>query len=221
MRRPPGISTIAIVAGIAIGGTVVGVSAAASPPAHIATPVYAKPKATVRATAIRRPHGTLARGASVSDKELVSNRVYVSAQDGFALASIGQAQYPAATTDGGSSWKTSGPALHVNAVQAPLSVTEVGAVSTNTYYYYGGGQVVDITNDGGRHWWRAVLGELVLGVEHGGYNEIVGVAQQQIDQLSQQAFTWTYATNDGGRVWHYVNDIGAVYVPRRLRADRG
>jgi hypothetical protein len=92
-------------------------------------------------------------------------------------------------------------------------------LSASTYYYSGGGQVVDVTSDGGRRWWRAVLGELVLAVLPGSQGELVAVVQQQIDQTSQQAFTWMYASNDGGRVWHYVNNIGALYVPRSLRTS--
>ena len=47
--------------------------------------------------------------------------MFTDGKHGFALAE-GQAQYPAATNDGGKTWKTNGPALHVNAAQAPLAV---------------------------------------------------------------------------------------------------
>src|SRR5215469_3315389 len=79
-----------------------------------------KPPKTVTAHKITRPPGTLKPGSVVSSSSLVGPRTFVNGHgDGFALANTQQAQYPAATTDGGHTWKTDGPALHVDALQAP------------------------------------------------------------------------------------------------------
>jgi hypothetical protein len=208
-------SVVPILLGVAIGGVGVGASAA-SPPAHIATPIYPTPPGTIRAKLISRPAGTFAPGTGLSGSRIDNPVTFVGGEDGFALATVGQTLYPAATSNGGYAWNTSGPALQVNPAQKSLTVNTVGALSATTYYYSGGGQVVDVTSDGGRHWWRASLGELVLAVFPGSQGQLVAVVQRQIDQTSQTAFTWLYASNNGGRVWHYVNNIGALYVPRTL-----
>ena len=61
---------------------------------------------TVTGTLITRPARTLAPGTAVRSNELVGQRVFVDAAHGFALASVGQAQYPAATSNGGRTWRT-------------------------------------------------------------------------------------------------------------------
>src|SRR5437764_6497034 len=103
---------------VALGSTVVGVSAASA----------AGPRKTVKSSRINSRPGTLAQGTLVSSATL-GQRVFTDALNGFALANTGGAQYPAATSDGGVTWRTDGPALHVNAAQAPLAVTNIGAAS--------------------------------------------------------------------------------------------
>ena len=88
---------------------------------------------------------------------MVGQRVFVNATHGFALVDSGQAQYPAATADGGKTWKTDGPALHLDAAQAPLAVVDVGTAGRNTVFAWGTGQVIDTTSDGGKHWYRALF----------------------------------------------------------------
>jgi hypothetical protein len=202
-----------VLAGLAIGGAAYGVSSAIAQPVHTDTAIMPTPPQTIRAQLIRRQPGTLAPGTSVADPKVGGARVFVDAQNGFGLAAVGQAQYPAASADGGRTWRTTGPALHVNAAPSSLSVTEVGAVSPTTYYYYGGGQVVDVTTDGGGHWWRAAVGQVVLAVVPGGHGSLVAVVQRQIDNMTQQALTWVYVSANGGRAWHYNNNLGAWYVP--------
>src|ERR1700733_8642338 len=107
---------------LAASGTTAAVAAIA---AGAAPPTPPTPPATIAGTLITRQPQTAKVGTTVPAGNL-SQRVFVSSKVGFALGAVGEAQYPAETTNGGASWKTFGPALHVNAAQAPLSVTEVG-----------------------------------------------------------------------------------------------
>lgn len=176
---------------------VVGTSAAATP----------KPPKTVTASKITRQPGTLKPGSAVSSTSL-GTRTFVNNDDGFALAATGQAQYPAATTDGGRSWRTIGPALHVDAAQAPLVVSLIGAPNAKTIYAYGGGEAVDVTSDGGKTWWRAFLGDDVSAVVPGSGHRLVAFTQALSGPSGVHAVTWQYVSRDGGRHWSYSTAIG-------------
>jgi hypothetical protein len=176
--------------------------------AGVATAATTKPpKKLVAALITRQPH-TLKPGTAVKTSSL-GQRVYVNAHDGFALAAVGEAQYPAETTDGGASWSTFGPALHLNAAQAPLSVTSVGAANAHTVYYYGSGQAVDVTSNGGRTWWRTFCSELSLAVVPGASGRLVWITQDS--PTGGAALTWPYESTDGGRVWHYTTALGGGF----------
>jgi photosystem II stability/assembly factor-like uncharacterized protein len=133
----------------------------------------------------------------------------VNAGDGFGLAAGTTAQYPAATTDGGKTWRTDGPALHVDAAQAPLVVLDAGAAGTHTFYAYGGGQVVDATNDGGKHWWRAVLGDEVSAVVPGFDHQLFAFVQNAVGSSSTRTQTVVYVSTDGGHHWRRTNRFAA------------
>ncbi len=165
------------------------------------------PPATVAGTLITRLAGTLKPGSLVKSANL-GLRVFPNAKHGFALADVGQAQYPAATVNGGKTWRTDGPALHINAAQAPLVVQEVGAANQQTYFAWGGGQVVDATNDAGKHWYRAFLGDVVMAVVSPTNGQLVAFAQASTGS-SSAAVTWVYVSTDGGRQWHYNDSLGA------------
>ncbi len=153
---------------------------------------------TVTATRITRMPGTLAPGTRVASASVAGQRVFTDARHGFALASSNDADYPVATTDGGETWKTNGPALHVHAAQAPLAVVFIGAVNRKTVFAWGGGQVIDTTNDGGKHWYRSlfVAGSPVAVVQNLNRHLLGFVG-------SFTASTWQYVSRDGGRTWHY------------------
>lgn len=168
------------------------------------------PPATITASLIRRRPGTVRRGTLVKPSEL-GQRVYVNDKLGFALGSVGQAQYPAKTTDGGAIWKTFGPALHVDAAQAPLSVTQIGVANARTIYYYGSGQVVDATGDGGKHWWQAFTDELSAAVVPGFGRRLVWFTQTAVGSSGTNAVTWVYTSNNGGKVWHYTTALGGGF----------
>jgi hypothetical protein len=163
---------------------------------------------TLTGSKITRPARTLNPGTAVKASSL-GQRVYVNGHEGFALAAVGDAQYPAETTDGGASWSTFGPALHVNALQAPLSVTDVGAANAHTVYYYGSGQAVDVTSDGGKTWWRTLCPELSLAVVPGASGRLVWITQDS--PTGGAALTWPYESSDGGRVWHYTTALGGGF----------
>ncbi len=109
--------------------------------------------------------------------------------------------------NGGASWRTNGPALHLNAAQAPLVVLFPGAANTSTFYAFGGGQVVDATDDAGRHWWRAFLGDAVIAVVPRIGGGLVAFAQDATGTAGN-AVTLVYVSRDGGHHWTYTTKFG-------------
>jgi hypothetical protein len=182
-----------VVVGVVLALGSIGVSAAAT-----RATAAAKPPKTVTATLITRRKGTLATGTSVRAAAVSGQRVFTDAKHGFALASVGSAQYAVATADGGKTWKTYGPALHLNAAQAPLSVSFIGAVSRKTVFAWGGGQVIDATSDGGKHWYSALF-------TTGSPVAVVRDIQRHITAFvgsPSGGSTSRYVSKDGGRTWH-------------------
>ena len=182
-----------VVVGVVLGLGSIGVSGAAT-----RATAAAKPPKTVTATLITRRKGTLATGSSVRAAAVSGQRVFTDAMHGFALASVGSAQYAVATADGGKTWKTYGPALHLNAAQAPLSVSFIGAVSRKTVFAWGGGQVIDATNDGGKHWYSALF---TTGSPVAVVRDIQGHITAFVGSPSGGS-TSRYVSKDGGRTWH-------------------
>ncbi len=100
----------------------------------------------------------------------------------------------------------SGPALHLNAAQAPLVVCEVGALNRRIYFADGcGGETVDTTSDGGKHWWRTFFGGGVQAVLGSGGRLVAFVAVNSASGSS--AATWVYVSSNGGRHWRYENGL--------------
>lgn len=130
---------------------------------------------------------------------MFGQRVFTDAIHGVALASAADADYPVATTDGGKTWKTAGPALHLHAAQAPLAVTFIGAATRKTVFAWGGGQVIDSTSDGGKHWYRALFGN---GGPVAVVHDFAGHLIAFVGAFSG-ATTWQYVSRNGGRSWHY------------------
>ncbi len=186
-------------AGGAGAATALGRSTGEAAASRVPSPAH-----TITAHTITPVPKTLPPGTPVEAGEL-GHRTFVDAVHGFALASIGEAQYPAATADSGKTWALSGPALHLDAAQAPLGVCEVGAADQRVYYAYGCGEVVDTTNDGGKHWWRADLGGGSLGVVNSGGRLLAFV--EALSESGSTAATWVYVSSDGGRHWHYENRL--------------
>jgi hypothetical protein len=145
--------------------------------------------------------GRIRPGTRIAQTGL-STRVFADATHGFALfTSAGGETFPAATADAGRGWRIAGPALHAPAAQGPLAVSRVAIDGPRTFIAFGDGSVVDITTDGGRHWWRAGLGDEVSAVVAAG-GELIAFAQESIPTQQQQlrAVTWVYRSTDGGRL---------------------
>jgi hypothetical protein len=185
----------------------VGVAAAAptvSPRPPVPTANAIAPP-TVAATAIARVPNTLRPGHVVRSSTL-SHRVFVDNAHGFALANVSSAQYPAATANGGRTWRVNGPALHLNAAQAPLGVCEVGALDRRNYWAEGcGGQVVDTTNDGGKHWWRSLFEGGVLSVVSSGGRLLAFL--ESFTPGGSSATIQVYVSTDRGRNWQLESGL--------------
>jgi hypothetical protein len=155
-------------------------------------------------------HGAVPPGTAIPSAELFGNRVFARAQDGFALANTGDAQYPAVSADGGRTWRIAGPQLHVDAADGPEGVGYVGAASPKTLFAYGS-SVIDVTTNGGRDWEETFMGELVMAVVPGPRNELVAYVQQSVsnDHINP-AVTWQYISRDGGRHWSYSTALGGL-----------
>lgn len=182
-------TAVAAVAGVAMLGSSVALTTAVG-----ATP---SPPKTVKTTRITRQPGTLAPGSHIASGDVAGQRTFLNARIGFALATAGQADYPATTTDGGKTWKTDGPALHLHAAQAPLAVSFIGAVSRKTVFAWGGGQVIDATRDGGRSWYRALFptGSPIAVVRDFSGHLLAFI------QSGTGSSTVEYVSKDGGRSW--------------------
>lgn len=187
------------VAAIALGAAAIGASGATAARGHAAAG-----QRTVTGTLIPRNARTLAPGSAVRANELVGQRVFLDGGHGFALASVGQAQYPAATTNGGRTWRTDGPALHLNAAQAPLAVTQIGAAGRRTVFAYGSGQVIDATSDGGAHWYRALFLGQPMAVVRNAFGHLVAFVDGETGGNS----TTQYVSKNGGRTWRVDSTVG-------------
>lgn len=186
---------LVVVSAVALGALIPGASVA----------VAAGPQQTVTATVITRQAHTLAPGTKVSGSKIFGQRVFVDASHGFALVDTGQAQYPAATTDGGKTWKTDGPALHLDAAQAPLAVVDIGAAGRNTVFAWGTGQVIDATSDGGKHWYRATFLGLPVAVVKNPQGHLVAFVD---GDTGASASPLQYVSKNGGKTWRVDNSIG-------------
>ncbi|HEX5192925.1 MAG TPA: hypothetical protein VFW09_08995 [Solirubrobacteraceae bacterium] len=181
----------AVGAAMALAATaVVGISGASA-----AKP---KPAKTVTGSIIKRTAHTLKPGSKASGRGM---RVLVNGKVGWKLAAGTQAQYAAKTTDGGKTWRIASPALHVNAAQAPLAVSQLGAASAKVAYAFGGGQVADVTSDGGKHWYRALFNGTVMAVVPGAGKQLLAFVDGGANASGPTAPTWQYTSKNGGRTW--------------------
>jgi hypothetical protein len=202
-QRP--IAATAVVAGVAaaLGGALTVGSIGARAAAATQTP----PR-VLTARRLRPRPGAVAPGTRVGSSALFGNRVFANAGDGFALADVGSAQYPARSTDGGQSWRIDGPQLHVDAADAPEAVGYVGVAGARTFFAYGS-SVVDVTANGGHTWWETFMSGLVMAVTQSPRKELVAYVQQSIsNDRVNPAVTQQYVSRDGGRHWRYSTAFG-------------
>lgn len=190
---------LAVAAFVLVLGTL---TATGSSSARLDAHATAAAQRTLTGALIGRRPGTLKPGTIVRSGNLLK-RVFLDSQHGFALAAVGQAQYPAATSNGGRTWRTSGPVLHINAAQAPLGVNEVGVLSRKVYFAAGGGEVVDATPDGGKHWYQTLFRGGVLGAIPADGKLLAVIGSYETTPVS----TWVYGSSDGGKTWHYEEGL--------------
>jgi hypothetical protein len=194
-----------VVAVVVVGvATMLGVvSGGAFGASERAVTTAARPPQTVRAVRITQRRGTLPPGSRVRSAGVAGQRVFTDARHGVALASVGGADYPVATSDGGMTWKTNGPALHLHAAQAPLAVGFIGAKNRGTVFAWGGGQVIDTTRDGGKNWYSALFTNgSPIAVVH----DLGGHLLAFIGSFSG-AKIWQYVSRDGGRTWRFRTTV--------------
>jgi photosystem II stability/assembly factor-like uncharacterized protein len=179
-----------------------GTAADASSPTRGAA--NALPK-TMTGQVIKSRSGTLKPGSVLASKAIFSTRVFRTDRNGFALADSNGADYPVLTTNGGTTWKISGPALHVDAANAPAEVASVGVQGAKTDFAYGSG-AIDVTNNGGSTWYQVFPEANVTAVVAGARGLAAYVqalnAQGVVSGVAQ------YVSTDGGRHWTLSNEIG-------------
>jgi photosystem II stability/assembly factor-like uncharacterized protein len=154
----------------------------------------------VHAGVIARPPHTLAPGSALPGTAISGARIFTDGRHGVALAGRGGAEYAAATADGGRTWHTDSPALHLDAAQAPLAVSAIGTAGRRVAFAYGAGNVVDVTSDGGRTWRRALWSDgvpaAVVPAAGGGLAAFVN--------FFPHGPTRQYISRDGGRTWRFA-----------------
>lgn len=188
----------------AVGIAAAGLGAAAS---SASAPRASGPPKSIAGAPIPPDRAPYAKPGTRLRQAALGIRVFTDAKHGFALGGVtagGGAQYPAATVDGGRTWRIDGPHFHVNAADAPDVVAEVGAGRRGVYFAYAGpygGQAIDVTSDGGRHWWRAFLPTPPVAVVYNPFTH-----SGELIAFLQGHPTWVYVSKDGGRHWTLSTD---------------
>lgn len=135
-------------------------------------------------------------------------RVYANARDGFAIGSPPRTldTYPLATINGGRTWRTAGPVLHIPAAQAAVGVAQAGVISPRIWFACCGlNGVVDVTPDAGTHWWQTFFPGEVVTVYPGPTSCGRLIAVVQIYSKRTNPPLWTYASATGRRWTHVAN----------------
>lgn len=162
-----------------------------------------------------RPDGpnSLRVGTRVGNR-FAGVRVFANPRNGFALGAPPQdfgATYPIATVDGGKTWRTAGPLLHIPAAQGAVDVTEAGMSGPHVWYAWGPGiSVVDVTPDAGKHWWQAALPGMVLAVYSSQIQCSRLIALVQPFTKRKHLPLWTYASASGHHWTCAANPNAAV-----------
>jgi hypothetical protein len=205
-HRPIALGTVLAAACAALGGALTAGSSGTI--RARAASARSTPPQVLAARRLRPRGGAIAPGTLVSSAALFGDRVFANAQNGFALANVDSAQYPARSTDGGHSWRIDGPQVHVDAADGPEAVTYVGVAGVRKFFAYGS-SAVDVTTDGGRTWFEALVSGLVVAVVQSPRGELVAYVQQSTGTSpARGAVTWQYVSPDGGRHWRYSTALG-------------
>ena len=201
---------VALAGALALGACVVltfeGVDSRLSSPARPRPAVVAAaPRRAIRASRPLRP-GTIVPSAKVGVQ------VFADARHGFTVASMnGSENYPAATADGGRTWRIDGPVLQAPPSGGPGVTSQPGIAGPRTYFVseaIGGITVVEVTTDAGKRWWRTLLpgGPVFVGAYDGELTAIV--ASSTIDRPDAQETFWAFHSKTGRR-WTYDDSLDA------------
>jgi hypothetical protein len=188
-------------------------------PRTVAPGIVTPPK-LVTARRLRPPaQGGFVPGARVATG-FSAIRVFANAQDGFAVADLAQkglggpGTYPLRTSDGGRTWRTAGPVLHIPAAQGAIAVSQPGMVGPRILFAWCGAcnSVIDTSSDAGRHWWQTFMPGQVLSVLGGASarNGLEAVVEgPTTDPRGRGASQWVYFSTDGRR-WEYRYSMNAT-----------
>jgi hypothetical protein len=153
--------------------------------------------------------GIVRRGSVVRSSEL-GIRVFADDEHGYSLATTSRlVTYPARTVDGGRTWRIDGPVFHLPAAQGAVAVNEIGVASADTAFAWLGletNTVVDVTSDGGRHWWQAFFPGEVLSVAGIPGEVLANVRGSVAVGHTTHRGLWVYRTTTGRR-WTYLGRI--------------
>jgi hypothetical protein len=209
----------AILAGCGVSGTGAPQAGAPKRPSRAVAPALAARPATVAGRALAvAGRGTLRRGTRLPSADL-GVRLFSDDKHGFALATTakrGDRTYPATSGDGGRTWKVDGPVLHMPSSKGSAAVSEPGMTTPHLLYAWTpGNAALDVSADGGGHWWQTTLPDIVLSVEAdrgppgftNGLDAIVEGPAGNAD--GEGALLWEYRTTDG-RHWRFVADLSAL-----------
>jgi hypothetical protein len=160
--------------------------------------------------------GGLRPGTRVSSS-FIGIRVFAGRRTGFAITNVlkaGDGTYPVATTNGGTTWRTDGPVLHIPAAQGAIAVGQAGVAGSRIYFAWCGAcnSVIDITPDAGKHWWQAYMPGQVLSLLGSPYARagLIAVVEGPTSAADGRgASLWVYISNNGRR-WTYNHSMNAV-----------
>lgn len=167
------------------------------------------PPAVVARLIVEAPvRGVVRRRTVVRSSEL-GIRVFADDRHGYSLAEVNLVTYPARTVDGGKTWRIDGPVFHRPAAQGALAVNQISVAGADTAFAWLGletNTVIDLTSDGGRHWWQAFFPGEVLSVAGVPGEVLANVRGSIMEAHTIHRGLWVYRTTTGRR-WTYLGRI--------------
>jgi hypothetical protein len=168
-------------------------------PTHVAGPSHSSQRPPLRP-------GTVLQAESLVAEE------YADPEHGFALANVSYETYPAATVDGGRTWRTDGPFFPIPIIQARGAAQQSGSAGPRTYFASQGLQgvtVVEGTTDAGKRWWQTVLpgGAVYVGAFEGELTAIV--AGTSGDAQEPSVTFWAFHSKTGEH-WTYDDNLTPI-----------
>ncbi len=197
------------------GALVAAIVAVATPPTPSASAATSTLPRQIRATLLVDPTGpgyptplpygtpvTRENGRIVTGAAFLGDVAWAVEWDGPAGRI---SQYPIRSSDHGATWTTAGSYLATSGA-AGANVTAVKVFSWRIVIAYSlGANVLDVTWDAGRHWYKAWMPGNILSVSalHGVPTPAGSPASMRVTlrTLGHRAVTRTYSSRTSGRVW--------------------